>query len=243
MASIYKCEINGILSFSQFPCSKDSVEIIVKKSTSTYESDLNMRNIYSDTVIEALTQLRFVLIKIQEIKLQKRHFKNQLKTELTQLNAQANKSLGKFDHQELEDNKVNVTTNYTKKINRTQNNLDNLVNTKSSLMYKVSLQNNILEFEQHFSGNKNSHIQQINNILNAHTINTKIRKYQNELRSHQVNLNNELARLKRQSEIANDPQFYTLQSSNITNKYNAQIISTTQAINQLEQERKQYKNN
>jgi len=242
IASIYKCELNGILSFSQFPCSKDAVEIIVTKSTTTYESDLNKNNFYSETVIDALTQLRQVLIKIQEIKLQKSHLKNQLKTDLLQLNTKANNSLGKFDHQELEDNKVNVTSKYTKKINAVQQNLDNLTHKKSNLSYKISLQNNILEFEQNFTGNANTHIKKINNILLSHEINTKIRKQQDELRLYQLNLNNELARVKRQSEIANDPNFYKIQASNITNKYNSKITFATELINKLEQEKKQYNN-
>jgi hypothetical protein len=237
-ASIYKCELDGVLSFSQFPCSDDAVEIIVKKSTTTYESDLNKNNFYSETVIDALTQLRLVLIKIQEVKLQKRHFKSQLKTEIVKLNSKANKSLGKFNHQELDDNKVNITASYTQKINHSQNKLDNLIKTKSDLMYKISMQNNILKFDQQFNGNTQA--QQINNILKSHKINTQIRKHQDELRLHQVNLNNDLARLKRQSEIANDPQYYKAQSANITKQYNSQITSTYQIINALELERKQY---
>ena len=238
-ASIYKCELDGVLNFSQFPCSDDAVEIIVKKSTTTYESDLNKNNFHSETVIDALTQLRLVLIRIQEIKLQKRHYKSQLKTEISALNSKANESLGKFNHQELDDNKANVTANYTQKINSSQNMLDNLITTKSDLMYKISMQNNIIKFEQQFNGN--TQVQQINNILNSHKINTEIRKHQDELRSYQVNLNNDLARLKRQSEIANDPQYYKDQSSKITKKYNEQISSTYQTINMLEQEKINYK--
>ena len=61
-------------------------------------------------MIDALTKLRLVLIKIQEVKLQKRHFKNQLKTEILALNSKANKSLSKFNHQELGDDKANITS-------------------------------------------------------------------------------------------------------------------------------------
>ncbi|WP_042144142.1 MULTISPECIES: hypothetical protein [unclassified Pseudoalteromonas] len=155
-------------------------------------------------MIDALTKLRLVLMKIQEVKLQKRHFKNQLKTEILALNSKANKSLSKFNHQELDDNKANITAGYTQKINNSQDMLDNLITAKSDLMHKISMQNNILKFDQQFNGN--TQVQLINSILQSHKINTKIRKHRDDLRLYQVNLNNDLARLKRQSEIANDPK-------------------------------------
>ena len=155
-------------------------------------------------MIDALTKLRLVLMKIQEVKLQKRHFKNQLKTEILTLNSKANKSLSKFNHQELDDNKANITASYTLKINNSQDMLENLITAKSDLMYKISMQNNILKFDQQFNGN--TQVQQINSILQSHKINTKIRKHRDDLRLYQVNLNNDLAHLKRQSEIANDPK-------------------------------------
>lgn len=155
-------------------------------------------------MIDALTKLRLVLMKIQEVKLQKRHFKNQLKTEILALNSKANKSLSKFNHQELDDNKANITASYTQKINNSQDMLENLITAKSNLMYKISMQNNILKFDQQFNGN--TQVQQITSILQSHKINTKIRKHRDDLRLYQVNLNNDLARLKRQSEIANDPK-------------------------------------
>ena len=85
-ASIYKCDINGVLSFSQFPCSEDAVEIIVKKSTTTYQADLNKDEFYSQTVISALKQLRNLLTQIQETKGQKNEYQKQLKNQINQLN-------------------------------------------------------------------------------------------------------------------------------------------------------------
>lgn len=83
---------------------------------------------------------------------------------------------------------------YTQKINNSQDMLDNLITAKSDLMYKISMQNNILKFDQQFNGN--TQVQQINSILQSHKINTKTRKHRDDLRLYQVNLNNDLARLK-----------------------------------------------
>ncbi|SFD00373.1 hypothetical protein [Pseudoalteromonas denitrificans] len=243
-ASIYKCKVDDVLSFSQFPCSKDAVEIIVKTSATSYEAGFRKNTIYSRTVIDALVQLKQVIIDLKENKLKKRLLQKQLKNKISQLNNRANKNLGEFNHQELEDNKSEITSQFTKQIKMTQDTIDSLVHSKSSILYKINSQDNILEFEQHFSSNAQSHVQQIENILQSHEIHSKIKQQQDNLRLFQLNLNNELAHAKRQSQLSNDPASFEIKSTNIKNKYNEKIRFANNKISDLLKEEKLlYKSN
>jgi hypothetical protein len=251
--SIYKCEVDGVHIYSQFPCSdkaeKIEIEVIANSNkVISSDSSLNSHSKIEDTnlYIELNKTERLIQQSEGKIKKYQRNMNSEINA-LKQRSGYANNNLAGATYAGALSTQMNaVATKYNSLIEVEQKKVERLYDQKSSLSKKrdnlqITSQKN--DEEQVNSNNLNNKTS-VNEYIKNRKIDRDILNHQNKINKYKKQMSIEINNLKVEASLANNnlagARYESAKSNEmnaVANKYNSLITTEQKKIDMLYKEK------
>jgi len=232
-ATIYKCNINDVVIFSQFPCATNSEEIEIKTiSTSSSKNNLQTHDVSSE--IDNFIQLRDIESKITKSNNLVRTYQNTMIKKISLLGEQLDKKPQKMtiELSEVAHNSA-IATQIDNHIKR-YNSLIRIEQQKITrlIVNKQHINQSIKKLEIAKPTDTNDSIETEKFIQNS-KIEANIKINENKITTYQNKMNSELDELDFSSVSSIKQNISTVKMSIITAKYNTKINVLQKQIEHL----------
>lgn len=240
-ASVYKCEKEGVVEFSQFPCGKDAKVITVKEQNPSVPSNIVTHSQSSQTrddSVDTYIRIKQIDAKIQEHENKVDSYSEKMNNEIASLknqsDAQLNNLTGAKKETAIANQMASVSERYNSLIEREQRDIDRLSKEKQRL--KVAPQTVAQDSQAQQS-------QEIDSFIRNQQITREIQEHQSKIDTYQAQMNRQIESLEQQAN--NQPDNLTdatfdnslsRKMSAVTAKYNTLIDVEQRQIDRLQQE-------
>ncbi len=241
-AAIYKCEINGVLTFSDQPCGNEAEEVDIKVATASntlsnhskpYNTDLSSTDNYINS--------KKIKAKILKSEAQIAKYRKQMSTEMSVLKNMtvktANNLYGATRSEAIASEMEAITERYRSLISGEQTALDNHRANLNAINSSKSVNTGNSKYEDDFK--------RIDNYIELKKVNSDLAKHEGKIQRYRRLMNSEIRELKKQSSYANDnlagatwQNSLASEMSAVTSKYNILIDIEQKHINRLNERKR-----
>lgn len=217
-SAIYKCKIDGVLTFSHLPCSDNAEEITIKTAQPGHSKANESDYVQNNNDIEAFIKTKKLNSQINESQNLIRTYKEKMSIEINDLNkmsqATANNLQGANRSEAIAIQMQSVTSKYKSLINVEQTKIDQLISQKKYINHSdITVNQDANEFEQALT--------ETDQFIRLRKINSDIVVHENKIKTFQNQMKKEIKNLEKKStETANNIAGASLQSA-IANQMNA----------------------
>ncbi|WP_283710442.1 DUF4124 domain-containing protein [Pseudoalteromonas prydzensis] len=237
-ASVYQCEKNGVMEFSQFPCGNDAKLITVKEQNPAVPSNIVTHGDMDSTEVDTYIRTKQIDADIQQHQDKIDTLSEKMNQEIADLKDQSDAQLNNLSGAEKEtaiaNQMTNVSERYNVLIEREQRDIDRLQQEKLGLP-KVT---NSSEIDKQSTQSKD-----IDSFIRVQEIKRDIEQRQSKIDTYQAQMDKQIAALETQaSEQPNNLTDATFDNSlsrkmtALTSKYATLIDVEQRQIDRLLQE-------
>ncbi|SFD58724.1 DUF4124 domain-containing protein [Pseudoalteromonas denitrificans] len=233
-SSVFKCDINGVLTFSQFPCSDNAQQIEIKTpKPSANNKTLSSEQTHSE--IDNFIQLRQIEKKMTKSDNLIRSYQDKMTEEVNTLNNKLT-HIAKKPSGDLYD--FNQSDAIAKQLNNVISRYNSLINVEQQKLIRLSAQKQHIKSSKVFLDNNSTNEAQLTDkFIKMSKIENKIRIHENKIRTFQQKMDLELkaidAHLSTAHVNAAQQNSFTIQMTAITANYNTQINIQQKQIDRL----------
>lgn len=238
-ANVYKCEKEGVVEFSQFPCGKGAKKITVKEQNPGVPSEIVTNGKMDTTQIDSY-------IRIKQIDVDINRHQNKIDTLTTKMNkeigrlknqsdAQLNNLTGAQKETAIANQMVNVTQRYDLQIEREQRDIDRLQKEKLRLQQDQAQGGSNIE-----QSNENK---KIDSFIRLQAIKREIAERESKIDTYQAQMNKQIAALEAQANEQPDnltdatyDNSLSRKMTALTSKYNTLLEIELRQIDRLHDE-------
>lgn len=238
-ANVYKCEKEGVVEFSQFPCGKDAKKITVEEQNPGVPSEIVTKGKMDTTQIDSYIRIKQIDVDI-----------NQHQDKIDTLTAKMNKEIGGLKNQSdaqlnnltgaqketaIANQMVNVTQRYDLQIEREQRDIDRLQKEKLRLQQGQAQVDSTIE--------QSEESKEIDSFIRRQAIKREIEERESKIDTYQAHMNQQINALD--SEAKNQPSnladatydnSLSRKMTALTSKYNTLIEIEQRQIDRLHDE-------
>ncbi len=238
-ANVYKCEKEGVVEFSQFPCGKDAKKITVEEQNPGVPSEIVTNGKMDTTQIDSYIRIKQIDVDI-----------NQHQDKIDTLTAKMNKEIGGLKNQSdaqlhnltgaqketaIANQMVNVTQRYDLQIEREQRDIDRLQKEKLRLQQGQAQVDTTIE--------QSEESKEIDSFIRRQAIKREIEERESKIDTYQAQMNQQINTLD--SEAKNQPSnladatydnSLSRKMTALTSKYNTLIEIEQRQIDRLHDE-------
>ena len=236
-ASVYQCEKNGVVEFSQFPCGNDAKLITVKEQNPSVPSTIVTHGEMVPSEVDSYIRTKQIDADIQQHQDKIDTLSEKMNQEIAELKDQADAQLNNLSGAEKEtaiaNQMTNVSERYNVLIEREQRDIDRLLKEKQGL--KVTSSSEI--------DNQSRQSKDIDSFIRVQEIKRDIEQRQSKIDTYQAQMDKQIAALETQaSEQPNNLHDATFDNSlsrkmtALTSKYATLIDVEQRQIDRLLQE-------
>lgn len=238
-ANVYKCEKEGVVEFSQFPCGKDAKKITVEEQNPGAPSEIVTNGKMDTTQIDSYIRIKQIDVDI-----------NQHQDKIDTLTAKMNKEIGGLKNQSdaqlhnltgaqketaIANQMVNVTQRYDLQIEREQRDIDRLQKEKLRLQQGQAQVDTTIE--------QSEESKEIDSFIRRQAIKREVEERESKIDTYQAQMNQQINTLD--SEAKNQPSnladatydnSLSRKMTALTSKYNTLIEIEQRQIDRLHDE-------
>lgn len=238
-ANVYKCEKEGVVEFSQFPCGKDAKKITVEEQNPGVPSEIVTNGKMDTTQIDSYIRIKQIDVDI-----------NQHQDKIDTLTAKMNKEIGGLKNQSdaqlhnltgaqketaIANQMVNVTQRYDLQIEREQRDIDRLQKEKLRLQQGQAQVDTTIE--------QSEESKEIDSFIRRQAIKREVEERESKIDTYQAQMNQQINTLD--SEAKNQPSnladatydnSLSRKMTALTSKYNTLIEIEQRQIDRLHDE-------
>lgn len=240
-ASVYKCEKEGVVEFSQFPCGEDAKLITVKEQNPSVPSNIvthSQNNQTQEGSVDTYIRIKQIDAKIQEHKNKVDTYSEEMNNEIASLknqsDAQLNNLTGARKETAIANQMASVSERYNSLIEREQRDIDRLSKEKQRLQADERSKEKDPQAEQS---------QEIDSFIRTQQIAREIQEHQSKIDTYQAQMNRQIESLEQQAkEQPNNLTDATFDNSlsrkmsAVTAKFNTLIDVEQRQIDRLQNE-------
>ncbi|MGO3300481.1 MAG: hypothetical protein ACTILD_07185 [Pseudoalteromonas sp.] len=245
-ASVYKCEKEGVVEFSQFPCGKDAELITIKEQNPSVPGNIithSQNNQTQNGSVDRYIRIKKINAKIQEHENKVDTYTEQMNHEIATLknqsDAQLNNLTGAKKETAIANQMASVAERYNSLIDREQRDVDRLTKEKQRL--EMNTQSVPLS-------PKNQQSQEIDSFIRTQQITREIQQHQSKIDTYQAQMSREIESLEQQANESPsnlvDATFdnsLSRKMSAVTAKFNTLIDVEQRQIDRLQNEQSSIK--